>query len=367
MSPRSFLLLAGAAVVSVGLAVHAVTSRDRPLTAASLNEPLFPGLFDRLNEVRTVRITAPGTMLTVETDGQGWRLAEKGGHPVPAAEVRELVLALANLQLVEAKTARPERLKRLELEEPGGGDASSRRVELLDGDGRGIAAAVIGRTRPGLYGGGRSGVYVRRAGEEQAWLAAGMIEVPTEPLDLLDSAVLDVPPESIARVTLGVDGPAPVAIRRSDAATSDFTVDAAVPAGRAIDRDKVERIAGALGGLTMQDVRPAAETTFPAEARRVRYETSDGLVLDLAIAASGEGDAAEHWVQVTADSRPATAPAPTAEPAASGTAPVEKPASERAKALNARLAGWAYKIPAHAGERLGADLDDLLADKEGTS
>ena len=77
---------------------------------------MFPELLDRLNDVREIRITMPAGKLTVTATDQGWSLAEKAGYPIDPAKVRDLALALANLQLVEAKTADPKRLERLELE-----------------------------------------------------------------------------------------------------------------------------------------------------------------------------------------------------------------------------------------------------------
>ena len=182
MSPRNFAILALATVASIALAAHAVSQRDTPLRVEAAGEAMFPGLLDRLNEVREVRITMPGGQAHGDgrrTRAGPWR--RRADYPVDPAKVRDLALALANLQLVEAKTADPERLERLELEEPGADGAKSRLVELLGGDGAPLAAAVVGKASPSLYGGGRGGVYVRRAGDNQAWLAGGELDLPAMP------------------------------------------------------------------------------------------------------------------------------------------------------------------------------------------
>ena len=182
MSPKAFAVLAGTTAVSVALAAWAVAGRDLPINAAGQPEPMFPGLIDRVNEVQTVQVTGGSAGLTLErTPAGSWVVKERGGYPAEAQRVRELALGLANLTLVEAKTARPERLGRLELDDPSKPEAKSRRVELLDKDGKALASAVVGKTKFGLYGAGRAGVYVRRGGEEQAWLAAGELDVPDTP------------------------------------------------------------------------------------------------------------------------------------------------------------------------------------------
>jgi hypothetical protein len=364
MQPKNFAILAGATAVSLALAAYAVVGRDVPLTAQPVSEALYPGLLDRANEVRTVRITTPEARLTLESGEQGWTLAEKGGYPVEAREVRDLVLGLANLQLVEAKTAQPERLKRLELEEPGGKEAKSHLVELLGEAGEPLAAAVIGKTKPGLYGGGRAGVYVRRAGENQAWLAAGSLEVPDDAMGLLASDVIDIPSDKVARITLGAGTDQPVVLQRPNAETEAFTVEATPPEGREVDQGKVELLAGSLASLGMQDVKKAAEVPVPAEARRSRFETFDGLAVDVTVLRQGEGDAAENWLRLAvAPVEPAAAPP---QPPAEGEA-AAKPAPERAAELNARVQGWTFKIAPYMADRLGGSLDTLLAEQQGAS
>lgn len=346
MSPRSFAILALATAASVGLAIHAVADRDAPVRVQTAGEPLFPGLLDRLNEVREVRIATPEGKLTVQSANQGWTLAEKSGYPVDPAKVRELALALANLQLLESKTADSERLKRLELEEPGGEGAKSRRVELVGAEGAPLAAAVIGKGSPSLYGGGRGGVYVRRGGENQSWLAAGEIDLPTDALALLDSEVVDVPEAQVARVVVQPPG-APAATLSRASAEAEFTTDAALPEGRKLDPVKVESLSGALAGLTMSDVRPAAELTFGPDARRLRFETFAGGAVDVTMTVVGEGDAAEHWLTLAATGKLAESEAEPAEPQA-----------DHGK----RLDGWAFKVPSYMADRLDEGLDELLAD-----
>jgi hypothetical protein len=372
MSPKNFLILAGATAASVALAAVAVVGRDVPLTSRPAAAALAPGLLDRANEVRAVKITGPGTAtLTLAAGDQGWTVAEKGGYPAKPTKAREVVLQLGNLQLVEAKTAQPDRLKRLELEDPGKEGAKSRLVELVGADGKPVAAAVVGKTRYGLYGGGRSGVYVRRPGEPQSWLAAGTLELPSDALDLVDVQVVDVPLADVAKVTLGVGSGQEVSLSKPDAAAAEFTLaGAVVPEGKELDKSKVEEVAGMLGTLSMQDVKPAKDLAVPPDARRSRVETFDGLVVDTTLVKTGEGEAAEHWVLLDAGAKEGAAPpAPAAAaapmPPGEGTeaAPAKPSATERAAELDRRFAGWAFKVAPYQGEHLGATLDYLLADK----
>ena len=153
--------------------------------------------------------------------------------------MRDLALALANLQLVEAKTADPQRLERLELDEPGADGAKSRLIELLGGDGATLAAAVVGKASPSLYGGGRGGVYVRRAADNQAWLAGGELDLPADAMTLIGSELVDVPMDQVARVVVQPPGGAAATLSRPDV-SADFVTDATLPEGRKLDPVKVE-------------------------------------------------------------------------------------------------------------------------------
>jgi hypothetical protein len=364
MSPKGFAVLAAATALSLGLAAWAVTARDVPLAASRQAEPMFAGLLDRLNDVQTIKVTGGGQTLTMTRTADGkWQLAERGGYPADYKKARELALGLASLQLVEAKTAKADRLARLELGDPAKPDAKSHQVDLLDKDGKTLATAIVGKTKYGLYGGGRSGVYVRRGGEDQAWLAAGELSVPSSPTDVVSRDIIDIPQDEIGRVTLGADGPAPIVAAKADRNAPSYALEPPPPEGRKADEEKVNRLAGTLSSLTMQDVKPIAEVTFPPDAPKARFETWDGIDVDVRAATTGDGDKAEHWMSFTVAAGEPLAPAPV--PAEGQPAP--KPAPERAAELKSRLDGWAFKLSEYMAGRIGWKMYDLLAAAEGQS
>lgn len=344
MSPKSLAVLALATAASIALAVHAVQDRDEPIRSAASGGVLFPDLLDRLNDVRELRIAAPEGSFTVVNKDQVWSLAEKAGYPVDPDRVRQLGLALANLRLVEPKTADPGKLARLELEDPAGEGAKSRLIELEGPDGSAIASAVVGKPSPSLYGSGRGGVYVRRSGDNQAWLAAGELELPASAMELIGEDVVDLPTEQVARVVLDPAGTSPVTLARPDA-NGDFTVDVQLPEGRKLDPTKAEFLAGALSNLTMSDVTPASGLPAEGERRELRFETFDGLPITVQVATIGEGDAAVHWVTL----------------GTAATSEADKANSPLATRIG-ELEGWAYQVPAYLADRLRGGLDTLLAE-----
>ena len=145
---------------------------------------MFPGCSTSVNDVRAVKLVTPDGPLTVQgTDGVHWTLAEKGGYPVEQKQMRDLVLALANLQLLEAKTD-----DRQAAQAPGAGRARRRAgCEVARAwncsttrPARGSRLRWSASPSPASMAAGVAGVYVRRVGDNQAWLAAGELDLPSE-------------------------------------------------------------------------------------------------------------------------------------------------------------------------------------------
>jgi hypothetical protein len=361
MSPKSFASLAVATAVAVVLAGQAIVGRDVPAASRTLDEPMFPGLIDRLDEVAAIEVEAGGTTTTMRRDGEVWRLDDRGGYPVDPAKVRDVARGVAGLRLVEAKTASRGRLPRLELEEPSDAQAKSRRIKLAAPDGTAIAEVVLGKETFSLFGAGRGGIYVRRASEDQAWLAAGAVDLPGDAIAWLDREVIDVAEGDVARVTLAAGSSAPVVIVKDGRDAESFTLDALAEGERA-DADKLARVAGTLSALTFSDVRPAAAKPVPADAPTARFETWDGLVITAAVLREGEGDTAEHWVKLDASDAAPIAPAPAAEGAEA-----PRPLAERVAEIDRKVAGWSFQLPRYVADRLLYTRADLLAKPEGTS
>jgi hypothetical protein len=399
MSPRSFILLCAATLVCVLLAGWSVAHRSLPGSGAEVDQPFLPDLASRANDIALVSVTRDGGTTTIRHGDKGWTVDQMGGYPADPARIRDLVLALANTRLVEAKTAQTKLLPRLDLGDPSAKKAGSVLVKLEDAKGQDVAAVVIGKEKYGLYGPGRAGSYVRRDGKDQAWLADRAIDVPKTPLDSVKKQIIDLPRDKIAEVTLRPGTPDAVrAARPTPEATA--LVLGGVPQGRTADAQKIDELAGTASGLELEGVKPAQEVTFPADAPKARFATVDGLVVEATLVSEGTGDAKATWARFTASAEapmtasapaeksaapqaattPPAAPAPTpdgtAETAKAAPAAPAKPAAaaaptqavkDQAKALEARLDGWAFELPPYDATKLQWKLDDLLLSTKSTS
>jgi hypothetical protein len=314
--------------------------------------------------------------MTARRTDEGWVLAEAADYPVDPEQVRGIVLGLAEMRLVEAKTDNPERLARLELEPLDAEGAKSRLITLRDADGNVLAEVVLGKRKFSLYGPGKAGMYVRLADSSQAWLADRAIDVPEEPLDWLERKILELPKEQIAEAVLQPGTADSAILRRTDPEQEDFVM-VGLPAGRELDQEKVGRLMGTFGTMSMLDIAAADGKEGLEPGGRAIFRTFDGPEVEVAVSTVGEGDDAEWWVALSVREgtprRPAVQETTAADEAAGGSSDkqnAEASAKLDVAALRKRFDGRIFKVSRYVAERFAWKAGDLLkpvAEKDGAS
>jgi Domain of unknown function (DUF4340) len=414
MNPKVFLVLAALTAVTTIAAVFAVLSQPTATTLQFVNEPAFPALRENPDAVAKIILSSPaGTITLVRETGDRWAALERNGYPVDRKRVRDLVVALADMRLIERKTAQPERYDRLEVEAPDAENAQSELVRLEATNGTVLAEAIIGKQRYRLTGTEPSGTYLRRLDEAQSWLASGGIQIDREVARWLDGEIVDLDPATIRRIEIQrVGEPSYAAVR--DDPDGELRLAGLASDERLKEDADLSRLTGALSSVNLEDVRPREQLTWPAEQHTARVETFDGLELSVRLAQIDDGYWAIFDARAVAPSTPtASADAGAAQPPASaggetspvqpdggdGAADAEEPAeaavagdtdadeasgaeegsapddaSEAQAAppldpaqLNRRLGKWAYRIPEHLFNRLSTARSEFVADQDGTS
>jgi len=363
-------------VVTVGIAGVAAWVATRPSPGADARPAetglLFAQLRERANDVAEVALTTASESFTLRRSDAGWGLADKGGYPVDVDRVKALVLGIAELTLVEPKTANPELWPKLEVQDPTSApDAPSKRVRIATGDGQVLADVVIGRQE---YGGGanQSTVFVRKVDGGPALEARGRLSIEGRAANWLDRDIAKLERKRVRDVQ--IDHPAGERLRvfRESPDLNDFDV-ADLPEGAELSWAGVAGgIAGALEYLSLEDVIPLAQASFDdTQAVAARFTTFDGLVVTVRSVEQDDKTllkvAAEFDPSVRA-AEPAGPPPPPEEGAeAPAPAPVGKSVEEvtqEAEAIRARVQDWVYVVSGYAGANLRKRLEDLLKKPE---
>lgn len=380
MNKTGFLVLSA---VTAALVVGAAMLRPAAtVTAPSAGARFFPDLDTKtVNAVDRLRVTAEGKSFTLERKAGTWLVREKGGYPATFSRVKEALVSLSRLKQFERKTSDPSRYDTLDLEDPAGKGASSKRLTAFIAD-KAVADVIVGKSNAKEILFGRSLVYVRLPKDKQSWLAAGDPKLAADIGDWLDRAVLDVKTGRIREVVQtaakGKGGgtnkdaaePVPanvgqaivgrVIVGREKAGDADFAL-RNMPQGREIKGERFLRYIGeSLDNLTLEDVTPSGEIDFAGKAAGgAEYRTFDGLIVTVRLARTGKPDEDDkYWM---------TFEAGVDEAALLKEKPEEgsdlKPAAEvrkEAAAINARTAGWAYKVSSTVTRFMRYTMADIL-------
>ncbi|HEX5794362.1 MAG TPA: DUF4340 domain-containing protein [Geminicoccaceae bacterium] len=381
MSPKVFLALLALTVVAAGAALLTALAQPGAAPVRYVDEPAFPALRANPDAVAKVALTTPeGSFTLVRETGDRWSALERYGYAVDEDQVRALVVALADMRLIEAKTSLPERYGRLEVEDVGAADAKSRLLRLESADGEVLAEAIFGKQQHRLTGHQAAGTYLRRPGEAQSWLASGAVAIDPTVVDWLDARIVDLAPAQIARIEIRPDSGAEYVVRRG--APDEPLQFADLEEGETLKPDAgLDRLAAAFADLRFEDVKPRSELAWPEAHHSATAAGFDGVELTVQLARIDDEPWAIIDARQVAAARPAPANTAAEEPAneAEGSEAVEiedpaaaeeegaaEPLPLTADEINQRVQSWAYKVPGLVFDRLTKPRSEWLEDA-GTS
>ena len=338
MQKRGLIILGAATLALVVLAVVAIATGDRGVSRAAPGERALPALATKLDDIGAVGIKRGALSLTFVRDGDNWLVAEKGNYPAAAGKVRQIVLAMTDLLLVEPKTQQAEFYPRLDVEDPGG---KSTLVTLKDKSGATLAELIIGKRRFDRLGTGTDGVYVRKPGDSQSWLARGSLEFSDQLSSWLDRRIVDIPEKRIAKATLTQPDGSKLVISRAKP-EDKFTVEDAPADAKFKSETTTSEPAMVLESLDLDDVKPAAEMPIPdKDVVTGSFTTFDGLTVNVRLLDKDD----MHWVALSAVGSGAT--------------------EAEAKAIGEKASRWTYAIPSYKATQLKMKLADLLEPAKG--
>lgn len=365
MKPKSLLMLL---VVTLLVSAAAVLSVNQGKTSSATAEEaglLLPELSAVIDDVVAMEITKGGASATLVREDGVWVCRETSGYPADFDKLKEALLALKDLRVIESKTRKPERHAKLGLDE-----ASGAAVVLRDAGGEVVASVVVGDT---VYSRDAQRVYARLGDEDQAYLCEGDLTLSGDASTWINTEI----------VRLDSARPQTIHITHADGETLDLSKAfpaapnwevIAVPDDRQLKSEAIANSMGtALSFLSFDEVRPAADvalgTNHVADAT---FNSFDGLRIDLRVARIEE----ENWVTLEAGFEPPpdpveVGPAPEGEPKSEEDVARQAALDQRnqglageAAAMQAGFEGWTYRIPQYKADLFLRRMEDLLAEVE---
>lgn len=343
---RTLAMLSVVTLLMVMMAVFAVSMQRRALTSDFDPRPVFPELGARVNEAAKIEITSRLSTVTIARDDTApdtWRVADKGNHPARADMVKRTVVGLADLELIERRTAQPEWHKHINLTAPED-KGTGVRVRVFDAAGEQMASLIVGKLEGSADIDGAGTIYVRRDGEDQSYVARGSFNLEQQAANWLETRIIGLESGRVNRVDVTPqDGPSYTVVL-AEPGTAGTSVGPAyvlaeLPEGRQVVTDyAITGIGNALTNLQFTDVSPADDVTFDAPVSAV-FHTDDGMQITVRT----EKQAKTYYAVLDVRAIEGADADVVAE----------------AQALSARLAPYAYALPTARGADLTRTLDVL--------
>ena len=355
MNPKSFFALLVVTIAAAAAAAAMIASRDTGTGVRGEGTVMFPGLIGKVNDVRRVKVTrgtGTSTLVASTKDGKDtWKLIELYGYPVPLLSVRAVAAGMAQVARIEAKTTRPANYAKIRVEDPKGKGSRSARVELFGRSGEKLADLIVGMEKLSL--GGLGQLYVRRPGEQRAWLARGKIAVPEKRAGWVDQMIVEIDLPRVRETTLFTTGDKPLRIFKKAERDQDFIVEGMSEDHELKELFGAEDISRSIQNLAFEEVRPAKEIGIGVTGTpRVRHVTFDGLIIEGWMKTVGK----KRWFTFRARPNPAPLEGEKVEAA--------KIAEEVAK-ISRVNGGWAYTISKFETKNMFKTLDSLIQLKPG--
>jgi hypothetical protein len=294
---------------------------------------LFPDLRAIANDVDSITITRTGVTTVVEKRDGVWLLPDRGNYSANVSSIREVLIAMAEAAVVEAKTRNPDLHSRLGVDTPNAGASKGTAVRATAGDAS--FELIFGNVAQQNFR------YARVAGENQSWLIDQNPDIPTEPGAWLNTDIIDIDSNRIRSVSILHPDGEEISISKISEAEPDFTV-ADIPDGRELSYSTVANgIGGALNDLDLDDVRIRMES---ADAVMAMFETFDNVRINVAVTTDEDG----KWIAID----------------------IHLPADVAIDDVAAwsetsdRVSGWQYRIADYKANLFTRRWDDILKAEE---
>lgn len=381
MKTRTFTIMGAVTLILVGAALW--VSQHKDPVPPQTGHRVFPDLMAKINEVAAMRVSATGRTFTIVREGESWNVKEKHQYPAHVGKIRETLIGLGELTILEPKTRKPEFYEKLGVQDVDAEGASSTEVTLTDSAGTTLAKLIVGNQRPAKGDSGQDEVYVRKFGDPQTWLAVGNLSVATMADEWLDKDFLEVDPKRVRSLRISHPDATTLRLAKEKPDADDFTL-VNLPTGTEVESQfAVNNMVSTISSLSFDDVKPKSEITFDDQSVVTAVlETFDGLEVTVTLLPKDE----EHYVTVSAAFKndliwkPESEEGTNTEKQAEETQEAEKAESEETaapepekpeikpetevkaeiEALNKRVGEWVYVIPKFRAETILKKPEDFI-------
>ncbi len=377
MKAKQLIALAIVTVAFAAGAVYLTLERQAEVTTSLVaRKGIFAGLIERINDVNEIEVRDQKATVRIVRKGDQWIIPKKDDHPAEFEKVKKFLVQMGEVKALEPRTSKPELYGRLRVNDVDENDSRSILLTLKNASGEVMAELIQGKSLVGLGLAEKNEIYVRKLGEAQSWLAWGLDFYHADSDLWIDKNVINIERHRIRQMTNTPTEGEILVIHRPSPEDDDM-VAPGLPEGAKVDKVKLNDIGGALEWLTFSDVMPRNGIDELKPGGYARYETFDGLTVDVAlhdkkgkteiedetwVTIDADFNAAKVSAQLTATEAVAPTGGQTADKSDAKEEKVTTPedASKQAEEVAKRVSGWAYKFPDWKVEIFKRGLEGIL-------
>jgi len=371
------LLLAALAIIGgAGLVLLQHNQKSWTESETQIGQKLLPKF--QVNDVAAIHIQGDSD-LTLDRKDDGWHVQERNQYPANLSQIKELLIKVGDLKVVQSDPIGASQLARMHLAEPGKGADSAILLEFKDAQGKTLDSLLLGkkhthqsdRPSPMPYGdeGFADGRYVmlKSAPETVLTISDALNTVDPKPADWLSKDFFKVEkPRAISLVSTNSTN----SWKLSRETESAPWVLADMKPGEVLDSNKVSSLASTLSYPSFVDVAAdaAPDKTGLDNPLTVTIETFDHFTYNIKIGHKTPENDYDLTVTVAADVPTARVPGKDEKPEEK--TKLDKEFQEKAKTIQDRLnkekslANSTYLVNSWLVDPLIRERGQLMVEKE---
>jgi hypothetical protein len=137
-----FVLLALAIIGGAGLVLLRHNKEAWSVREAKMGDPVLPGF--KPNDVAAIHVKGASDIHIAQANGV-WRVRERENYPANYQQIKNCLIKLRDLKVVQAEEVGPSQLARVELDEPGKETGGATLIEFNDAKGKLLSSLRVGK------------------------------------------------------------------------------------------------------------------------------------------------------------------------------------------------------------------------------
>lgn len=257
----------------------------------------------------------------------------KHGYKVKEDFVKERLIQTSELRFFEKKTKDKFLYSRLDLDYPENEEGNSKLITINDQDEKILAEFILGKEK-------KNGVYIKTIDGTETWLTNGLLQMPNEINQWLDTLILNIEYESIKKIKLEHADENILLISKKNKEDENFIIDN-LPKGKIPKSDLIGNFLGYFfTNLFFEDVSDRKEINNNNLITKIRFDLFNDFFIEGAVFKENDS----KWINFTIDQESS-----------------QKLFNEQ-KVLVENINEWSYKLQSTKYNTLDTKLKDLLVE-----